>query len=158
MQNLVDITAAFKTIPWFFDLSSESTQRLASIAEVKAYQQGEIIFKEGDQHPYLYIIVQGKILLESLIPGHGVIPIFTAEALDVIGWSSLTPVVRQKTCTARVLEKANLLSFEADSLIRVCESDHELGFIVMRRLANIVASRFLTHRLQLLELLADFRQ
>jgi CRP-like cAMP-binding protein len=113
-----------------------------------------VIFSEGEQHPYLYIILEGKVCVESYIPGYGSMPIFSAESLDVIGWSSLTPVVRQKTGTARVLEPTRLLMFKADLLMELCESDCDLGFIIMCRLANIVASRLLTHRLHLLELLS----
>jgi hypothetical protein len=40
-------------------------------------------------------------------------------------------------------------------LRQFCEEDHELGYIVMRRMANVVASRLLMTRLQLLDMFAD---
>ena len=154
MLNQADLTSTIKTIPWFLELGPESLQRLAKIAEVRSFEKGETIFSEGEQHPFLYIILEGRVSLESYVPGHGTMPILTAESLDVIGWSSLTPVVRQKTSTARVLEHTNLLAFHAERLISVCEADCDLGFIIMRRLANIVASRMLNHRLHLLGILS----
>lgn len=153
MLNQADMTSTIRTIPWFLDLVPESLQRLVNIAEIRSFEQGEIIFTEGEQHPYLYIILEGQICLESFVPGYGTLPILKAESLDVIGWSSLTPVVRQKTSTARVLEKTTLLAFKADKLMTLCESDCDLGFVIMRRIANIVASRMLNHRLHLLGLL-----
>jgi CRP/FNR family cyclic AMP-dependent transcriptional regulator len=153
MLNQADITTTIKSIPWFLELNPASLQRLATVSDVRSYKNGEVIFNEGEQHPVLYVVLEGKVRLESFIPGHGTLPIFTAESLDVIGWSSMTPVVRQKTSTARVLAPTTLLAFETDPLMELCETDCELGFVIMRRLANIVASRFLTHRLQLLELL-----
>ena len=153
MLKQADITATIKSIPWFLDLSSESIQRLAAIAEIQSFDADEVIFTEGEQHPYLYVILEGSVQLESYVPGHGPLIIFTAESLDVIGWSSLTPVVRQKTSTARVLKRTILLTFQADNLMKVCENDCDLGFIIMRRLANIVASRMLNHRLQLMRLI-----
>ena len=36
-----------------------------------------------------------------------------------------------------------------------CESDHELGWEIMRRLANVVAARLLVTRLQLLDMFAN---
>jgi len=148
-----ETTTAIKSIPWFLDLSPESIQRLSSIAEILSLEAGSIIFNEGDQHPYLYIVLDGKVRLESFVPGQGHIPIFTAESLDVIGWSSMTPVVRQKTCTARVITPTNLLGFNAASLMACCEKDCELGFVIMRRLANIVATQLLNNRLHLLEII-----
>lgn len=154
MLNQADITTTIKTIPWFLDLSPESLQRLTAIADIQSYTVGDVIFSEGEQHPFLYVLLDGKVRLESFVPGHGMLPIFTAESLDVIGWSSLTPVVRQKTGTARVIEPTRLLTFHADTLMELCETDCDLGFVIMRRLANIVASRLLTHRLHLLGLIS----
>jgi len=154
MLNQADMTATIKTIPWFLDLSPESLQRLTAIADLQSFMIGDVIFSEGEQHPFLYVIMEGKVRLESFVPGRGQLPIFTAESLDVIGWSSLTPVVRQKTCTACVIEPTRLLTFHADTLMELCEKDCDLGFIIMRRLANIVASHLLTHRLHLLGLIS----
>ena len=155
MLNQADITSTIKSVPWFLELAPESVNRLSGIANLCSFNAGDIIFNEGEQHPILYILLEGKVLLESFVPGHGALPIFVAESLDVIGWSSLTPMVRQKTSTARVQEYTVALSFSAESLMELCESDSELGFIVMRRIANIVASRYLNHRLHLLELISD---
>lgn len=154
MLNQTDITTTLKTIPWFLDLSPESLQLLTGIAEVHSFNTGEVIFSEGEKHPYLYVILEGKVKLESFVPGRGSLPHLTAESLDVIGWSSLTPVVRQKTASAIAVEPTRLLAFHASTLMDLCEKDCDLGFIIMKRLANIIASRLLNHRLHLLELLS----
>lgn len=155
MLNQADITATIKSIPWFLELKPESIQHLAAITDVLSFQTDEIIFSEGEKHNYLYVVLEGKVCIESLIPGHGSLPIFTAESLDVVGWSSLTPVIRQKTGTAHVLAPTTLLAFEAGSLMKLCKVDRDLGFVIMCRVANVVASRLLTHRLQLLALIAQ---
>ena len=154
MLNQADLTSTIKTIPWFLELAPDSVQRLVKIAEMRSFEKGAIIFSEGEQHPFLYVIMEGRVSLESYVPGQGAMPILTAESLDVIGWSSLTPVVRQKTSTARVLEHTNLMAFHAQQLMAACEADCDLGFVIMRRLANIVASRMLNHRLHLLGILS----
>lgn len=155
MLSQVNIAATIKSIPWFLDLSSESLQLLAGIAEVHSFNAGNVIFSEGEKHPYLYIILEGKVQLESFVPGRGSLTYLTAESLDVIGWSSLTPVVRQKTGSAIAVTPTRLLAFHANPLMDLCEKDCELGFVIMSRLANIIASRLLNHRLHLLELLSS---
>jgi CRP/FNR family transcriptional regulator, cyclic AMP receptor protein len=154
MLNQTDITSMLKTIPWFLDLSPQSLQLLTEIAEVHSFNTGIVIFSEGEKHPYLYIILEGKVQLESFVPGRGSLPHLTAESLDVIGWSSLTPLVRQKTASAIAVEPTRLLAFNANTLMDLCEKDCDLGFIIMKRLANIIASRLLNYRLHLLELLS----
>ncbi len=41
---------------------------------------------------------------------------------------------------------------DLEKLRQACEEDHDLGYAVMRRLANIVASRLFVTRLQLLDM------
>jgi hypothetical protein len=47
-----------------------------------------------------------------------------------------------------------VVGFDAEKLYQACEADHDLGYIVMRRLSNIVASRLMVTRLQLLDMFA----
>ena len=154
MLNQAEFSSTLKSIPWFFDLSSGSLKNLASIAEFRTFSPGDVIYAEGDQHPYMYIILEGKVSLESYVPGRGKLSLSNLEYLDVLGWSSMTPVVRQKNSTARAVENTKLLAFNGKLLMEICEKDSDLGFIIMRRLANIVASHMLNHRLRLMELLS----
>jgi len=81
--------------------------------------------------------------------------IYTAEPMDVVGWSSVTPVVRRRTAGAQAVLPSCLARLDAAGLRKLCEEDHDLGYIVMRRMANVVASRLLTTRLQLLDMFAN---
>lgn len=158
MLDQAAMVSTIRSIPWFNELSSESVQQLALIAEPISIEQDEIIYSEGNQHGCLYIILDGRIQIESNVPGYGLLPIHFSEPLDVIGWSSLTPVVRQNPGCAKALEYSRLLSFHAEELKRLCERNTELGYVVMRRMANIVASSFLNHRLKLIGLLTPNNQ
>ncbi|MEA3326814.1 MAG: Crp/Fnr family transcriptional regulator [Chloroflexota bacterium] len=155
MLNQVGMTATLKSIPWFHDLSHENIQHLLKAAEIRSYEKDDVIFVEGEQNHLLYVILEGRIQIESFIPGHGLLPIYIAEPLDVIGWSSLTPVVRQNPSCSRVIENSRLIAFRAEKLLQMCEINHELGFVIMRRVANIVASCMLIHRIKLLGLMSD---
>jgi CRP/FNR family transcriptional regulator, cyclic AMP receptor protein len=44
---------------------------------------------------------------------------------------------------------------DAAVLRELCDRDHDLGYLVMRRLANIVASRLMSSQLQLLDMFAE---
>ncbi len=154
MLNQSDIVEIIQTIPWFSALQLASIKALAALAEIKSCKCGEIIFTEGEQDDYLYIVLEGKISLERYIPTIGVIPMYTAETLDVIGWSCLTPIVRQKTASACVVADARLLVLDARGLAKLCEHDHDLGYTVYKRLANVISSRLLVSRLQLSEIIS----
>lgn len=153
MLNPVDYLKMLQSIPWFLDLKPESLERLAAIAQIHQLAPGDALFCEGDRANYLYVLLDGEISLTNHVPTHGVLHLYTAQPLDVIGWSSLTPIVRQRTVSAHAVSAANLLAFDGETLRRLCEEDHDLGFVIMRRLANVVASRLLVTRLQLLDLI-----
>jgi hypothetical protein len=45
-------------------------------------------------------------------------------------------------------------AIQAKALYALCEEDHDLGYLIMKRISNVVASRLLTTRLQLLDMIA----
>jgi CRP-like cAMP-binding protein len=155
MYMHADLTKTLRRIPWFTELSQNQIECLASIATLHEVDSGEILFREGDREDYLYLLLEGQVVLEVEVPTRGNIPVYTAEILDIIGWSSMTPIVRQRTATARATQRCLMLGFNSKLLQQLCDDDHELGYVITRRLANVVASRLLTTKLCLLEMITQ---
>lgn len=150
-----DLSKILRRIPWFVDLSAAQVDCLASIATQQTLEAGDLLFREGDREDYLYVVLEGQVVLEVEVPTRGQVPVYTAEALDVIGWSSMTPIARQRTASVRATQITTLIGFNSKLLQQLCEEDHDLGYIIMRRLANVVANRLLTTRLCLLDIIAS---
>jgi CRP/FNR family transcriptional regulator, cyclic AMP receptor protein len=155
MDNQESIIKSLKGIPWFLELSPAQLDALAQIAIIRMLKDGEIMFTEGDSDNGLFVILEGEVEINTHVPGHGSVQIYTAEPLDIVGWSVLTPIVRQRTATARALGNIRFISFNSQILRQMCEQDRDLGYIIMRRIANVVASRLLITRLQLYDLLSQ---
>jgi CRP-like cAMP-binding protein len=154
MTNQQELSDALQAMPWFHGLKTEHFCKLVEIARMCHFEPGQVIFHEGDKEDYLYIVLEGRVAIEMTIPGRGRVRILTAEAMDEVGWSSVTPIVRQRTAGARAVHPSRLAAFDAEALRRLCDEDHDLGYFVMRRIANLVAERLLTTRLQLLDMFA----
>ena len=154
MQPDPQVIQAMQAIPWFHDLEPAMFDKLAQIASIVELEQGEQLFAEGGKEDFVYIVLNGRIGLEIFVPARGRISIETAEPLDLVGWSSVTPVVRQHTAGAKAVLDTRLLSLDAEQLRALCEADHDLGYLVMRRISNIIASRLMVTRLQLLDIFA----
>lgn len=155
MYYQADILAILQTIPWFVELNPKQLERLAYIASFVHVHTNEVLFSEGERIDFLYMVLEGQISIENFVPTRGWTRIFTAEPLDIIGWSSMTPVIRQRTATAKALVNGRLIAFNSDALHQACEEDHSLGYVILKRISNVVASRMLTTRLQLLELFTN---
>src|SRR5512140_395459 len=103
MELQSGIIQILQRIPWFHELELSDLEKLAEITQIIHLSEGEILFTEGEPENGLFVLLEGEIALETHAPMYGPVHIFTAEPLDLIGWSSLTPVVRQRTDTARGL-------------------------------------------------------
>jgi CRP-like cAMP-binding protein len=154
MDDEKSLKEMLQAIPWFQELTDEHFLKIASISNAVVLPKDELLFRQGDKQEYLYILIEGRVGIELYSPERGYIRVFTAEPLDVVGWSSATPVVRQRTASARAVFESRLVAIDSAELNRLCEEDHELGYIVMRRLANVVAGRLMICRLQLIDLFA----
>jgi CRP/FNR family transcriptional regulator, cyclic AMP receptor protein len=55
--------------PLFSQLEPIPLARVASVARIKSFREGEVIFSERDEMPKIYILVQGKVKL-GLFDGH----------------------------------------------------------------------------------------
>jgi CRP-like cAMP-binding protein len=151
MTNRQELIDTLLNIPWFLDLSPAQVEKLAEISAFKSLSAGETLFCEGDRTDNLYIVLSGEIGLEMSVPSHGRLKVFSAEALDIIGWSTLTPIVRQRTASAHACQDTRLLLLPGEALEELCELDHDMGYIIMKRIANVTASYVLMVKLHLLE-------
>jgi CRP-like cAMP-binding protein len=147
-----ELIAALQTIPWFQELDQDHFDKLAGISEVIEVDAGKVLFRQGDKQDYLYVILKGRVGIEIAIPGKGRTRISTAEPMEMFGWSSVTPVVRQRTASAVTVMPSELIRLKASDLQKLCDENHSFGYVVMRRIANVAARRLLSTRLQLLDM------
>ena len=155
MGNVEDVSKELQKIPWFHELNKEHIQKIAEITDVSHVKSGEVLFREGDKQEFIYVVIEGRIALDMFIPHRGKIRFYTAEPGEVFGWSSVTPTIRQRTAGATAVVDGLIVCINAEKLRQVCDEDHDLGYLVMRRMANVVAGRLLVTRLQLLDMFAN---
>lgn len=154
MDEQSDPRKIMENIPWFQELKPEHFKKLAEIASVHIFPEGSELFREGDREDRLYVVIEGRVAIEIFVPHRGRVTILTAEPLDTVGWSSVTPNIRTRTANARAVITSKVIGFDSNALRNLCEEDHELGYFVYRRIANIIAGRLLVTRLQLLDMFA----
>jgi CRP/FNR family cyclic AMP-dependent transcriptional regulator len=155
MNPLDELKLELAKIPWFRDLKIQHLDKLAQISTLRRVKAGEVIFREGDIAKDVFIVLDGRIALDMLVPPRGKVRFYTAEAWEIFGWSSVTPTIHQRTAGATAVTDCLIASTDAQELRRLCDEDHDLGYVVMRRMANIVASRLMISRLQLLDIFAE---
>jgi CRP/FNR family transcriptional regulator, cyclic AMP receptor protein len=136
--------------PFFTDFDPHQRRLLADCAMEKTFEAGEIIFREGDPANRFYLILEGKVTLESYVLDRGRVEIQTIEAGDVLGWSWLLPPYYWQF-DARAIEPTKAIFFYATPLRDEAENDHELGYELYKRIAQVMLKRLQATRRRLLE-------
>lgn len=151
-------TAGVETLlrnhPFLKGLTPHQIRLLTDCAMVMHFRPGELIFREGDPANRFYLIQKGKIALESPAGESGSIFIQTVGAGEVLGWSWLFPPYYWHF-DARAIEPTQAIFFYGTPLREECETDHDLGFELLKRMAEVMVKRLQATRRQLLELKCD---
>ena len=145
------IDSLLRGVPVFEGLSPEELQLLAGCASNVHFDQGAVLFREGDAADTFYLIRHGSVALEMFVPARGPAIIETLEAGEVVGWSWLFPPYRWHF-DARALTPIRATAFDGACLRGKCEDDPRLGYALMARFAQVLIERLQWTRLRLLDL------
>jgi len=157
-MNSQELNSLLQQNPWFQSLEAPHFQKMSEIATVVHWAEGEIVFSEGDLVDHLYLLVEGRVAIEIYVPDRGRRTILTVGPDEVFGWSSVTPILRTRMASARASMPTRAIAFDSQALNQACDEDHDLGYFVYRRLANIIAGRLSVTRLQLIDMYAKVKE
>lgn len=104
------------------------------------FEPGQVIFREGDIANRFYLIERGEIALESSSGRGETIPIQSLGSQDVLGWSWLFPPYYYHF-DARVLKPTDAIFFYGTRIRELCESDAELGYELLKKMAMTLLKR-----------------
>lgn len=136
------------------NLPDKALAQLAEMSERMYYSAGTVIFKEGDFHSYLHLIITGRVVLDMHVPTRGDVRILSLGAGELLGWS---PILGDNTmsATATAQDDTATLAIPAAPLVKLCQADPEVGYQVMRQIVVAMSERLVATRLQLLDLFAE---
>jgi len=139
--------------PFFAGLESYYTGLLVGCGSNVRFQPGQYIFKEGEEANEFYLIRSGRVALEIAAPQHKPIAVETLEQGDILGWSWLLPPYLWKF-NAHAVQDTRAIALDGKCLRTKCEQNHDLGYEVLKRFAQIIEHRLEATRLQLLDVYA----
>jgi CRP-like cAMP-binding protein len=126
---------------------------VAAISRVVTFPANSVIFREGQENHDVYVISKGQVGLDMSVPARGSVRILTLSNGELLAWSAL--LGKQMTATAIAVGETRALAIPADRLLAICDANHEIGYVVMRRLAWALSRRLVATRLQMLDLFAQ---
>jgi CRP-like cAMP-binding protein len=144
------IAEVLRDQPFTAGLRPEHLELLAGCAKNVHLAPG-YVHREGDPADLFYLLREGAVALEVHSPARGGLVVQTIHAGEVLGWSWLFAPHRW-TFDARVVEPTRAIAFDGACLRGKCDQDHELGYALMRRVAQVFTGRLAATRIQLLDL------
>ncbi|MEX2116531.1 MAG: cyclic nucleotide-binding domain-containing protein [Bacteroidota bacterium] len=148
MENLKSILSQH---PFFKDFSEDHLTLITGCASNVRFDAGDYIFREGEEAHQFYLIRQGRVGIEILSPDRGPITIQTVSEGDILGWSWLIPPYEWHF-DARVVELTRAMALDAKCLRTKCETDHHLGYELLKRFSGVMEQRLQATIMQLLDL------
>ena len=121
----------------FSNLRQEQLRLLSTFAMEVQYGPDEWIFREGDPANRFFILLKGYVSIEVECEAGGAVPIRTLGPGDDLGWAWLFPPYRMHF-SARATGPVRAIFFYGTRLCEECEQDHELGFQLMKRVAEVL--------------------
>jgi CRP-like cAMP-binding protein len=147
----MDIKQFLKTIPEFAQLADVDVDRVAAIARSGQVKAGEMIDVQGKPADKFYILVSGRLgvvldldlgvskksyMVTSVGPG------------QMFAWSGLVGNPHY-TAGSRAMTDSSFLEFDVTTLEAAFKDDPRLGHVVMRMVAQTIASRLRAMQLTL---------
>lgn len=142
--------------PFLEGMDRELLRRLVPWAAPSMFYAGARVFSEGGTANRFWLIRDGRVALDTYVPGHGEVVVETIGHGSVLGWSWLFAPYRWDLGATAVVPTLTV-ELDAAEVAALCTSDPLLGNELYRRFMAVVIDRLQTTRLRLLDLYGSRR-
>jgi CRP/FNR family transcriptional regulator, cyclic AMP receptor protein len=133
-------TAILESQPFLRGMSERQLELIAEESMLAEFKADERILYQGGPANRFYLILEGRVELESPVAGGDGIRIQTLVTGDVLGWSWLFPPYYWHF-GARAVTPVKAIFFYGTRLREMCEENHDFGYELMKRVSEIVIKR-----------------
>lgn len=120
----------------FRDLTTDELEAMSQICEVKTYEAGSIIFKEGDEGKEIYVVDEGIVNCIIQATSDQPIVVGTRTRNSLFGWAAIVSPYRY-TSTAKTSEKVRAFAIKGDKLRKLCDTYSHICDVVMQYIVTI---------------------
>jgi CRP-like cAMP-binding protein len=137
---MLDILNSFKSHPFLSRLSERDRMVLAAGAQPFHIHAGESLGVEGHKADAFYLVQSGEVSIHAQRSDTSDLEVQKIGPGDVLGWSwIIEPHTWEFTCRAETDVRG--IKFDAYWLRHLCESDHEIGYSLVKQLVQVLARR-----------------
>ena len=122
-------------------LTDEMLEKLLPYVELQTFEEGSVIFREGDLGVTFYMLKRGKVLLEQKISDKVRVSVGSIKPGYSFGWSAMLGGEEPYTLEAICVEECEVFSIRKEAIKRLLDDDHSMGYYLMQRILAVVKKR-----------------
>ena len=122
-------------------LRDEMLDKLIPITRLVHFEKRELIFRQGDESRYFYMLKEGKVILEQRITDKIAVSVSAIKPGYSFGWSAMLDG-EEYTIDAVCAEPCKVFTLRDKEIKALFEEDHSLGFIMSQRLLRIIKKHY----------------
>ncbi len=121
------------------NLNDEMLEKLLPHIGIHYYEDGEVIFKEGDRKQDFYMLRKGKVLLEKRISSKITVSIASIKPGFSFGWSAMLnePLRLDAVCS----EASEVYTLNASEALELMDENPHMGYLIYQNIIRIVQRR-----------------
>ena len=143
-----------KKINFLKDLPDSILEKIGSIAQLESFDEESILFRQNQEQTLLYMLVSGKVFLNSRAASGKSLTLDEVSAGRTFGVSALMGE-SSSTFTAICAETSSIITISGEQMRKLFEQDFEIGYTLMLKVVEIFKSRMEMHTRQFLHSLAS---
>ena len=142
---------ALRAHPFLSGLTDYELGRLAEHTTPVMFPANTRLFDEGHDAEHFWLIQDGQVRLDTLIPGRDRVIVETLGPGSVLGWSWLFPP-RRWHFGAETVTTTTALQLDGPAVLDLCDRLPALGYRLMGGFLQVVVDRLQNTRVRLLDL------
>ena len=150
MVKIRNIEALLLESPFFQSFPQDHLRLLAECSEIVHFNENELLLTEGEKADYFYLILSGSVAIESHYPGREALIVSKVVTQGIVGFSWLFPPFRNQF-DARAVTRGSAIRLNGSCLLPIIESDHALGYHLLKGFSAIMLQRMQSARRQMLD-------
>ena len=148
METARDLLAAQ---PFLAGLTGRQLDKLSYWSRRQVFRCGTRVFEEGGRADRFWLLKDGRVALDTEVPGRGGVVVESLGPGAVLGWSWLFPPYRWHF-GATAVETTLAIELDGRGVREACDRDTALGYELTSRFTQVVVERLQATRMRLLDL------
>lgn len=124
----------------FRELNDDQLNAIVGLSTVETLEPGTVIYHQNAILDKIRVIEEGLVAILLELGPLSQRQVTAATNFETIGWSAMVPPYLATT-TGKAIEKTRVITFSGHELLHFCEHNGEIGTLIYRGIARVVAER-----------------